>query len=140
MTYPVDRLLASLEQIRDLSEPAVHEVHGGYRQSKRIEPFGWVLMDYAPVKTAWLSWIEPGGYVKPHRDAAPWYERWQIPVITAGRMTINGVDVDQQPGVPFQVEHWLTHEVVNDTDHPRVHLVLDRKIIAHEGTAGFVLG
>jgi len=138
--YPVDRLVESAEATV-LSEPSPDgAVHGGYRRNKHqhLPCFGWVLEDFAPVKTAWLSYIEPGGYIRKHKDAGPWYERWQVPIRPSGTFTIGGVEVDQIAGVPFQVTHWEWHHL-QVGDSPRVHLVIDRDIIAHDGTGDFQL-
>lgn len=142
--YDVARLVASLKLVDGLSNPSTLEatkVHAGYRRNAKPvrEAFGWVLDDFAPVKESWLSHIEPGGFILPHKDAAPWYERWQVPIIPAGYMRVDWEDIDQQAGVPFRVEHWEWHEVVNNTDHPRVHLIIDRDVIAHKGVADFEL-
>lgn len=83
--------------------------------------------DFTPVQEAWLSWIEPGGFIRPHRDAGPWWERWQVPITAAG-MFRAATDTVPTDGVPFRVEQWKRHAVVNDTDRPRVHLVVDRAV------------
>ena len=132
---------ASLELSKP-SDRTVHDsFHHGYRRNKDRtfhEVFAWVLDDFAPVSTAWLSHILPGGDIPPHSDASPWLERWQIPIQPAGTFTIDGESVSQVAGVPFQVAHWTIHTVVNDTDRPRIHLVIDRDVVAHEGEGGFV--
>ena len=144
-TYPIDRLFESAESL-DLCKPSdrtQHDsFHHGYRRNKqRIEEaFGWVLDDFAPVANAWLSHIEPGGDIPLHRDASPWLERWQIPIQPAGSFIIDGEEQEQTAGVPFQVAHWLWHRVVNDTDRARIHLVVDRDVVAHEGKACFEKG
>lgn len=140
MTFDVDRLLASYARVDRLSLPSTLEqtgVHDGYRQTQLVAPFTWVLEHFLPVKSAWLSVIGPGGFIRPHRDAGPWLERWQVPIVPAGRFIQDGVELAQAAGKPFQVFHWLTHEVVNDTDHDRVHLVVDRNIVLRPGSDGF---
>jgi quercetin dioxygenase-like cupin family protein len=141
--YDVDRLLNAAAQI-ELSQPSNREVHdsfhNGYRRNKPrdiSDTFAFVLDDFAPVAEAWLSHMEPGADIPLHKDASPWKERWQVPIQPAGRMTVDGEDIEQVAGVPFQVEHWKWHEVVNDTDRPRIHLVIDRDVVAHEGTGKF---
>lgn len=108
-------------------------VHHGYRRVVLVnagytlpaaEPFQAVLDEFDPIREAWLSWIDPGGFILPHRDSAPWYERWQVPIATAG-------DMNGQPatdGTPFQVKHHIPHHVANGTERPRVHLVIDRDV------------
>lgn len=89
--------------------------------------FADVLGEYDPVWAAWLSWLDPGGYIAPHTDAGPHRQRWHVPISTAGTGP-SGPAID---GVPFRVEHWLPHQVDNPTDQPRVHLVIDRDVIVH---------
>jgi hypothetical protein len=104
-------------------------VHHGYRRLD-LPGEGWfdyVLEQFQPIRTVWGSWIDPGGFIIPHRDAGPYYERWQIPIITSGQFE----DYDQEPGHAFKVEHWLPHSVWNTGEGPRVHLVLDRELIAN---------
>jgi hypothetical protein len=109
--------------------------HQGYR-SLELPGGGWfdfVLEQFAPVYVAWGSWIEPGGFIVPHVDAGPYRERWQVPIITSGEFD----DHDQQPGVPFRVEHWLPHSVWNTGAGPRIHLVIDRDVVANDTRAAF---
>jgi hypothetical protein len=112
-------------------------VHHGYRQVTLVDSgihrsaadlWRWVLDGFAPVRDAWLSCIDPGGFVLLHRDAAPYYERWQVPVQPAGWMEQDGRQQEAQSGLPFRVEHWKPHSVRNDFARPRIHLVVDRDI------------
>lgn len=117
-------------------------VHHGYRRVVLVEagrplehadPFGEVLDVFDPVWSAWLSWIDPGGFIVAHRDSGPYRERWQVPIITAGTMD-GRVAVD---GEPFMVRHWEFHRVDNPTDRPRVHLVIDRDVMLDVPPAPF---
>lgn len=109
-------------------------VHHGYRRvalakAGRLldaaEPFRFALEPFAPVWDAWLSSIDPGGFVVAHRDAGPHRERWQVPVTPAR--------------APFRVSHWEPHEVRNTTDHPRVHVVIDRDVVVRSERTPFEL-
>jgi len=113
--------------------------HHGYRRAvlAELDPFRFVLDQFAPVREAWLSWIEPGGYIVAHTDRGPFYERWQVPVSTAGWMEQNGMRASAVDGVPFQVRHWLPHAVGNPTTKPRVHLVIDRDVMVNPAAAPF---
>jgi hypothetical protein len=136
-SLPVDQLHAALTEVRrDWTLPssyATNGVHHGYQRIVLIaggrwwptaEPFRFALEQYNPIREAFISQLQPGGFIAPHRDAPPWYERWQIPIHAAGRFD----DARPTDGVPFRVTHWLPHFVANDTDRPRVHLVIDRDI------------
>jgi hypothetical protein len=123
-------------------------VHHGYRRidlvsSGHTQPAAaaWldVLDQFAPVWASWLSWIDPGGFIRPHVDAGPWRERWQVPIRVSGVFVADGEPVDQQPGVPFQVEHWRRHEVGVDAASPRVHLVIDRDRLLDRPAEPFTL-
>lgn len=120
-------------------------VHHGYRRVELVTAgsqhplagtFHPVLERFAPVWAAWLSWIDPGGFILPHRDAGPHRERWQVPIYAAGRFHADEV-LTPADGVAFPVQHWRRHSVVNDTDRPRIHLVVDRDVIAQPGRAPF---
>lgn len=87
--------------------------------------FRFVLDSFAPVWSAWISRVEPGGLIHPHIDAGPYRERWQVPIQPAGLM--NGVEA--VAGVPFRVKQWEPHSVENATDRPRIHLVIDRDVV-----------
>jgi len=122
-------------------------VHHGYRRVVLVEagrplgaaePWRFVLDELAPVFSAWLSWIDPGGFIVPHRDAGPWRERWQVPVQAAGTWH-DDVVTTPIDGRAFRVEHWQPHAVTNRTDHPRIHLVLDRAVWLDEPHAPFAL-
>lgn len=106
--------------------------HHGYRQytlagGSRIKDAEWadVLEQFAPIRSAWLSRIDPGGFVVCHIDAGPHYERWQMPVTGYG--SLNGVRA--VPGQPFQVHHDRWHHVRNDDNGPRIVVVVDRDVI-----------
>lgn len=129
----------------ELGQNGVHEGYrslslvGGGKRSPQAELFGFVLDEFEPVHTAWLSWIDPGGYIKPHTDAGPWRERWQIPIHAAGWFDQNGERFQAVDGKPFQVCHWEPHSLGNDTNHPRIHLVLDRDILIDRPSTPFTL-
>lgn len=110
-------------------------VHHGYRRvvlvsagqrQPHAELFGFVLDELAPVWDAWLSWIEPGGFIVPHCDAGPWWERWQVPIAAAGDWHTESGDFTPRTGEAFPVQHWEPHAVTNRGDTPRIHLVVDR--------------
>lgn len=142
-------LRAALDDVPESawSQPSTFEqteVHHGYRQVSLVtnggrkqyaELFATVLDAFAPVHSAWLSWIEPGGFILPHRDAGPWRERWQVPIRTSGEM--NGITATE--GAPFRVEHWKRHSVTNDGDSPRIHLVIDRDVIVDATVSPFTV-
>jgi hypothetical protein len=116
-------------------------VHHGYRRvtlAHLVEPFAFVLDAFAPVHDAWLSCIDPGGFIVPHRDAGPYRERWQVPIATAGTMTQGDITAAVD-GCPFRVEHWAPHSVDNGSDHPRIHLVIDRDVILDRPAMPFAL-
>src|SRR5215216_5394061 len=48
-------------------------VHHGYRRVvlAELDPFRWVLNRFEPIREAWLSWIDPGGFIVPHADKGP---------------------------------------------------------------------
>ena len=117
------------------SSYAVTGVHHGYRQVTVahagrvvVAEFADVLALFAPVRSAWLSSLAPGGFIAEHIDAGPYFERWQLPFTTAGRLSERGVAVAHTVGVPFRVHHHDWHDVVNDDDADRVSLVIDRAV------------
>lgn len=112
----------------------VTKVHHGYRRVVLVSaryrtadaaPWRQVLDAFDPVYDAWLSWIDPGGFIVPHQDAGPWRERWQLPIRAAGEFHA-GETFTPTDGRAFPVRHWLPHAVTNRTDRPRIHLVVDR--------------
>lgn len=137
--FPADALHQALSLMPDrawgeLSTLEQSGTHDGYRTLPLIQPdgpqpqagaFRFVLADFQPVYQAWLSWLEPGGYILPHVDAGPYRERWQVPIHPAGELGGS----EAQAGVAFRVEHWEPHSVTNTTDRPRVHIVIDRDVV-----------
>jgi hypothetical protein len=118
------------------SSYAETRVHHGYRRVVLVSAgqpwehahhFGFVLDRLAPIQEAWLSRIEPQGFIAPHRDAGPWRERWQIPIAAAGEWCGAETFIPAD-GQAFPVEHWARHSVINNTGLPRIHLVLDRDV------------
>jgi Aspartyl/Asparaginyl beta-hydroxylase len=146
-TVDLDRLRSALAEVSGWSEPSRFADTGVHHRYRRISlanggrlmaaaaPFGWILDDYAPVRAAWLSMLEPGGFIIPHRDGGPYYERWHVPIRAAGWFD----DTEPQDGVPFRVEHWTVHSLWNDSDRPRVHLVIDRDIPVPQPSASFTV-
>jgi hypothetical protein len=80
-----------------------------------------------PYRAVFWAKIGPGGFIMPHIDAGPFYERWHIPVQPAGMFWEDGRYMN--PISPFIVHHWLPHAVWNPTSVARVHLIVDRDII-----------
>lgn len=107
-------------------------VHHGYRRvvlvsagkpQPHAQLFEVVWEALTPVADAWLSWIEPGGFIVPHRDAGPWRERWQVPIEPSGQWCGQPTPVEA-----FTVRHWEPHMVTNRGPRPRIHIVVDRDI------------
>lgn len=129
-------ILASVEHLWSLSSRfAETRAHHGYRQitvvlAGRIErpEFTDLLTPLAPVRGAWLSRLEPGGYIVEHIDAGPYYERWQIPLSPHGRLFQDGEPVACEVGVPYMVRQFDWHHVRNDDEGDRIALVVDRDI------------
>lgn len=111
-------------------------VHHGYRRVVLVSAghwqtyadlFGFVFDAMSPVRDVTLSRLDdPGGFIAPHRDAGPWFERWQVPLVASGDW--HGQDVRAEVGVAFPVQHWEPHAVTNRGPGPRIHLVIDRNI------------
>ena len=125
----VDHLWSAASDIADTG------AHHGYRQVSvavgghlEVPEFADVLAPFAPVHNAWLSRIEPGGYVLPHIDAGPYFERWQIPFTVDGALIHGDETVALEAGVPFLVRHFDWHEVRNAGPGDRVSLVIDRAV------------
>lgn len=133
----------------DLSQPSSivdNGVHEGYRRAiivngghHYISELDDILAEFEPVRECWLSWIDPGGFIVEHIDGGPYFERWQIPLTEAGTMHQDGVAVEHVVGVPFRVAQHEWHSVVNDSELPRVSLVIDRDIPAGVPSAPFRL-
>lgn len=110
------------------------EVNPGYQfaslvQGRRSKPaaalFDFVLIEFAPIWTAWVAKVPPRGFIGLHIDEGkPYYERWHVPILPAG--TFDGREV--KAGIAFPVKHWQPHRVNNPTDRPRIHLVIDRDV------------
>lgn len=77
--------------------------------------------------------LAPGQSIPPHIDA--WmpsevhWRRFQIPIVSHPdikmRWPDDGVEEHLEPGYLYEVRFDRTHEVVNDTEHSRVHLQID---------------
>lgn len=124
----------------DASAYPVTGVHHGYRRvvlvsAGKLQPhaerFDFVWQAMNPVRDAWLSCIDPGGFVVPHRDPAPWRERWQVPIVSSGELRTAHEVLSPAPGESFRVTHWEPHEVVNRGSTPRIHIVIDRDVLVH---------
>lgn len=148
--FDPDRLVSSLNQVPQsawslASTYTQTHVHHGYRRvglvsAGQMQPhahhFDFVWAALNPIWDAWLSWIEPGGFIIPHRDAGPWRERWQVPISAAGQWCAQETFTPQS-GEAFPVTHWEPHAVVNHTDSPRVHLVIDRDVWVNQNALPF---
>lgn len=138
MQFDSDRLHTALTEIPPAAWSLASTytetgVHHGYRRVVLVSAgqwkpyadlfaFVWDAMN--PIADVTLSRLEPGGFIAPHRDAGPWLERWQVPIVISG----SGLGVDTEVGQAFQVKHWEPHHVTNRGPGPRIHLVIDRNV------------
>lgn len=137
VTNDIPAVLATVDALWSLpSQFAETGVHHGYRQVTvalagriHLPQFVAWLEPFAPVRGAWLSRIEPGGFIVEHIDAGPHYERWQIPLTVSGVLSHDGNPVAHQVGHPFAVRHFDWHSVRNDDPTDRISLVIDRDVI-----------
>jgi len=118
------------------------EVNPGYQFASLIQGhirkssaalFQFVLVEFEPIWTAWIAKVPAGGYIAPHIDAGPYYERWHVPIVPAGTFDNRTVEA----GVSFPVKHWEPHRVDNPTDRARIHLVIDRDVMVDVPPAPF---
>ncbi len=80
-----------------------------------------------PFHTAFWARVDPGGFISPHIDAGPYWERWHFPVQPSGWFW-EETRGHFQPVEPFTVRHWESHAVYNDGDMSRIHFIVDRAI------------
>lgn len=88
-----------------------------------------------PYKYVFLASLEAGGFIIPHIDSGPHYERWHVPIVAAGIYWEDGEYFEPEDGVPFRVNHELPHAVYNATPFERIHLIVDRNIMWHGSQA-----
>lgn len=127
----MDALDLDLIEWSDPSPFSATGVHSGYRRNK-----GHLDSSLFDGGSGWVSRIEPGGFIIPHRDAGPYKRRYQIPIEPAGWFWSEATGWFQPTG-RFDVQHWLPHAVVNTTNRPRIHLVVDSAVVAVEARQGF---
>jgi len=80
-----------------------------------------------PFEVAFWAKVAPGGFIAPHIDAGPWWERWHFPV-EAGGWFWEESKGHFQPAQPFTVRHWEPHAVYNNSDLSRIHFIVDRAV------------
>lgn len=109
------------------------DYHHLYRRTSKVDTLRWAIDQFAPVRKAWVTWMEPGGYLVPHVDAGkpPGYpDRWQIVIQSSGWYELPlGVRHHPADGDCLQFQQWEPHQVVNDGDRPRIVCVIDRDVI-----------
>jgi len=77
-----------------------------------------------------LTKLKPGGVITPHFDQGPYadkYDRFHV-VLSAGEgnvITVGGQDFTPSSGDLFWFYHKLVHSYRNESDQPRLHLILD---------------
>lgn len=75
--------------------------------------------------------LAAGAHIKPHRDFLCGLEhgkvRLHIPVQTKAevRLKVEGEDINMQPGECWYCNFHLEHEVQNNSDQDRIHLIMD---------------
>ena len=110
--------------------PVTFEQHGiAHLRTVSAEDSSQVALQLGvdpPIQRCFWAKLEPGGFIAPHIDAGPYWDRWHVPVQPAGVFWQNGVEIHPEPFEPFRVKHWENHAVWNDTDVVRVHLIVDR--------------
>lgn len=78
-----------------------------------------------------LARLNPGGRIKEHRDfsgSTPMgVTRFHIPITTHGKVDfrVSGTRVGMRPGSVWHLDTSYLHSVANDSQRPRVHLIVD---------------
>lgn len=84
-----------------------------------------------PQQTVRLMRLGPGARIKPHRDhdldVALGQARLHLPLVTGDQVTflLNGARVEMAPGELWYLRLSDEHEVFNNGDADRIHLVID---------------
>lgn len=83
------------------------------------------------VETFRVHTLDPGASIKPHKDVGYSFEqglvRLHIPIQTNDQVQIllEGVPVKMREGECWYCNFNISHEVHNQSDTPRIHLILD---------------
>lgn len=78
--------------------------------------------------------LEAGAHIRPHRDIGYSLElgmiRLHIPIITNEKvqLLVDGVNIAMKPGECWYCNFNERHEVKNNSDQPRTHLIIDCKV------------
>lgn len=77
-----------------------------------------------------LAELAPGGAITPHADGGAYaahYSRFHIVISSdhGNRFTCGDETVDMEPGEAWWFDHRKVHFVVNNSNTPRVHLIID---------------
>lgn len=86
-------------------------------------------IDYDPLNII-LAELEPGSEIHEHADTHPffsWARRIHVPLVVPVGCVFRVEDhiVPLTPGIPFEISNTRLHSVINESDQPRYHLVLD---------------
>ena len=111
-------------------KPTVYSEHGishGRALAKADNAIAYAAGLEPPIHIAFWARIDPGGFIVPHIDAGPYWERWHFPVEPSGGFWEDGEY--SSPEEPFIVRHWLPHAVFNDGPGVRTHLIVDRAVV-----------
>lgn len=74
--------------------------------------------------------LPPGCRVLPHEDGASTFaftHRVHVPLLLNPkvRFIVNGEDVPMEEGLAIEINNLETHEVINNGETPRIHLIID---------------
>jgi hypothetical protein len=89
--------------------------------------YGYARSDYPRVM---LARMDPGGVIKPHRDANPaakWPHKIHVPIITNEGVTfyVDGTGYNMVEGEAVEVNNMAVHAVTNAGPTPRIHLIFE---------------
>lgn len=81
-------------------------------------------------KNIMINRLEPGGCIPKHKDDDDYGERWHLPIVTNDEASWWDEVSDRLQHMPFgrwtgPVPYRKFHEVRNDGDQERIHLVVD---------------
>ncbi|AJQ93322.1 aspartyl/asparaginyl beta-hydroxylase domain-containing protein [Gynuella sunshinyii] len=94
----------------------------------------WLASFQCPLKSVRLMRLAPGGHIRPHRDPGlDWRSgeaRLHLPIWTDTNVhfIVKGQSVPMQAGELWYINAGEVHEVRNDSERDRIHLVIDCEV------------
>jgi quercetin dioxygenase-like cupin family protein len=123
-------VITTIDEVADAREAIDYPAYAKLMHFRRTVMSIFAYVGGERLGRVMITKLPPGGKITPHRDqggSPEYYDRFHVPLQGGGWFRCGQEVVRMNTGDLWWVQNLVEHEVLNDSDHDRIHLIVDAR-------------